>query len=492
MRTRSQDKSYQYIIRKKDEKVASPPSAVGVAPDGSTVSYGPTLVNGWDPETTSALTLYDYSSMTDELAYRRKIGFVDHLKRVTEVVPTTVDRVSTSTTRRIALSSATARTYVYTKERGERPSQSLYEYLRGSQNSIGHVITHNLDSLPSIDVTALVSQTATKAVAGLSQLQLAVSGWEAREVPSLFAAFKGRGALGKLLRREADGDSHFRQAFEKLLGRIASATNARDRRGLHAYLRRYLQRRKRNLRDNDNAVKELLAALAELQLLWEFGVAPTVQDVQAIMGEMKKGITGFPVKGKTFGSSSTSSAILGHQSASYQILTDLEKTREDAETHTVTCRIVPIAPKGVNKRMVKLNRKMASYLGANQLGNIWALVPMSFMYDWLVSVDAYLDVLFLNTNDYIDVRWAYSRKREAIFAASGKFVSNIIGLEKLGQPGVSLEVHDRVVARERASRYIREAMAAPTAISMLGRPRPSIKKTYLAALIAIGIFNVKK
>jgi hypothetical protein len=360
---------------------------------------------------------------------------------------------------------------VVAKEFGYLPWIDLMTYLRTKPG--GNIASVNL-SLPAINTDSLRRQAAVKAVSRLSSLSLSVSAWEAREIPSLFALFKGKGRLGKLLRREILGDLKMTGEIHTLKRLLTVVWNQLGN--------RYRKKRplKRELRD------QVLSA-AEAQLLWSFGIAPTISDVKAIVREIRHGSKGYPAKGVTSGASAVSTTTSNGAVSVYKNVFNVTTRVVTTRTDTVTVRVTKVKPKGVTARMNDINDKIDRYLGANQAGNIWAVVPFSFMIDWLVSIDDYLDEVFLKNSPYLKSVWCYSRKLEHHTYADGDYRSGALA-NKGDSPALQF-VFSPLHIEELASRFIRDPMVSPDTISLLPRSRASIKKTYLASLIALGVFS---
>lgn len=484
----------------------------GLSPNGSAITWGgpigpaPSAPNGG---LVSVGPIMDISTISDETPLFVRTGEVLHTKCVVSE-PELTTRINNTITRR------TGRTdldvpkadFVYRTYTDYNPWLSLRSLYR---NSGSWIIENQAISLPAlpVDRTTLDRELVRKVMSGLSQLAAANSLWEARELPTLFKMFNARSSLLKLLTTSGTRKTlvqiatsvgaviyqgnwrHLVKGAVPFVKSVFKDLQIRSAKTLGIVSNSYALT-KRELKEVRRRLGYILDAGREGQLTWSFGIMPTINDINKINRELTKGLQAFPARGRTFSARKSSTSQQIRVSSAIGSVRECSAIRMVKNLEIRSCRVKMLRPQGVSDAYWELQKKATAALGPSQLGNAWAMVPFSFMLDWVLGSDDFLDALFLRTTDQFSFDWSWSCKDSIEIEADGYYWSAVKPRTRMSDVGLDGSDRARFVfkpvqTRERSQRYYRVPTASPGLVKMLGPSQPSIKKVYLSVLIALGL-----
>jgi hypothetical protein len=397
-------------------------------------------------------TLGEWSSISDELPGFDGIGNVTHIKKtypeVSRVKYYVADEVSART-------SYNGTQKFYDCNRVNLDAQQ-YANLITYCNGVGY------SNFASLDPSTLgqggrsddrLPELIPRIMSRLESLHLANSAFEAREFPSLWKMFRKR------------------QALHRMVDRIHKwAIGSRYKFGAPQFMRDFSK------------------AMRDGTLNYNYGVIPTVADVADIAKEIQHP--------KTFKSRFVVTVRDDHSLIQEASSTGTTLLRNRRAYNTERCLRVfgaRVKYRGSDEEYLSdlfrgLDRFQQRYIGLNPLGAVWESYPLSFLVDYVLSIDNVLDSLFLNNNSRINVQYWSSVKRELQRQGSGLLCS---GIQNPGpyaiasSPSILYEYGHQIEVKWTASHYVRSRRDAPSALSSLS-PRLSPKKVFLGLLIALG------
>jgi len=245
-----------------------------------------------------------------------------------------------------------------------------------------NIYPESIESVLGLRIPAYTDRLASlpaKAITKLDGLHTSTMLIEARELPTLYRFLRGR---------------------EKLL---ASGQGPK----ILALASKIKQSRKKLALTTIKAIASALGVTKEAYLSYVFCIAPTIDDTVKLVNEVSRsgsrGVRSVIVRAKGRYTSALPSKQQGRSSTMY-----VEAAGQlTIESERLDCLKVDWKRNVASTPFLKQSQEfMERYSGRNQLGLLWEVMPISFMIDWLVSIDDVLDTMWLNTHaEYNTLYW---------------------------------------------------------------------------------------
>lgn len=422
-------------------------------------------------------------SITDELAYRKRIGYVDHTLR--EVEPKSVSYLS-------------------------GVSRQITNY-RAGMSPYGPIALAVMPN--SVTVGYRVQAEAVYAVQQV--LGGAFSSMSGGSLPAKVDADPAP-LVGKIMRRLNKFNGATYLAEMKDLPQLASwlARRAKiltvfgsaDGRGLNYFrlanaskkLQRFILRvTKKNVAfwqlsqaDKVRVLHSLAADQGSDAYLGAiFGLFPTVNETRQLASELaaqRKKRSEFTVTERL-----DTRAKPGNVTANgYGVCSKIVLTDTSYCTSVVGARVGVVHNPYVSQEVSNVNTWLDQHLGYNPMSPVWAIIPFSFVVDWLFGVDNMLDAAFLSTTKKVDIQWWRSTKLERSWLATASYPIRVTSETVINlnvAPSYSL-IYANEQFTGRYSRYIRESTLQPIGTFAPKVPRiPSSSKVFTLVLMALGL-----
>lgn len=425
-------------------------------------AYGPTWIDGeYGPDACLPAVLgdvvatqnvstdgpfYSGGEITDLVSEGRGIKPVNHVKRIRAKLPR-VHHIS--------------KTNVYWWHQGYLgPTKAAPQYLYENslipwfelRSQLGGGLMNIADGDGSTiglsDPPDRLSELPARIVKRLEAIHASTILFESRELPGLFRMFTRRGEFGRELLRQ----------WKNL------------RYGDLSYF------------SSSQGVKNFMKQYREGHLGYAFGIAPTVRDALSVTEEIlrkrqqKKVQFIVTLKGRDDKTSQKFDPARGSY-INGQLFEVAAKLRVDG------ARVTYRRPPGTSEFYDQMEQFKNRWLGANPLGNIWEVLPLSFCVDWLLSIDQVIDSLWLQNQStyqieyWSSVKTAYHQSYacEVPIKVSGVYPVPEYEYSKIGP-----------VINEFES-YGRELREPPNPLSSVRIRGANVYNTYLAILIALGL-----
>jgi hypothetical protein len=291
-----------------------------------------------------------------------------------------------------------------------------------------------------------LSELPSRIIAKCSEVDLSVSLIESRELPQLWKMFQGRKGLVSLVKQSLGGSGSLKKRLRSFLEAYRSAT-----------------------------------------LGTVFGFAPTVRDAMDITNAI---LSHRQTKRHRFVVSIRDDKIYDYVPPTWtppepgNWFTRAYRKQRRTEYRVDGAFVEWIRPQYNTEFFSAAQTTIDRYLGANPLGSIWAVLPLSFAIDWILAVDDVLDSLWLLNNRSFNIQYWSTTKIELIRTVG--WFSTAATSSKWGSFPVPYQFSEQSTCSKYAD-YNRQHRDPPSPLSSVRAKGAEIGNLYLSLLIALGL-----